>query len=626
MNEQTQDESDINASQRRALTPGARESNAGDTFHILWAARRAVQMLDPRTNLRLVMMEGVTPSDSAVEDGNDYFLGDDLTEYYEGNDFNSATAVVISQLKYSTRHPNQQWSVSRLCSASGQQKRDSVIRRLADIYKGFSARAPREDILRKLSIRLVSNQPVNDGFLMSLKVAQDCLMRMSHETPINTAQLLKQIPLQEQTLLRDLQKTSGLLSTVFTDFLRVLDFSHCGEESLEMQRLRLIQEISPMVSINPLASLRTLCELIANEALPGKAKSLGLTVDDVLACLGVGYRDTLFPAQPLLSLPNPLIETADAKLLAGAVSTAGHGRVLAHGSAGIGKTSTVQLIEQYLPKNSVVVIYDCFGGSSYLHSGEQRHTSRRALVQLANVLAVRCGTPFLLQPAHDIADLQRDFHRTIEAATRLVAESPDALLVLVIDAADNAVIAAQRFGDESFVPTLWNTQLPMNCRLLMTSRSHRRASLNPPSTVNEYELKGFDQHASAVHLRSTFPQADESHCTAFHTSTVGTPRVQGYLLNQLKSVSDADAALDSLRRMPRSSLSSIFDDLWNALILHTADPAQILQHLATLISLARPVSISLFAESSGLNDLEAKTFCYELMPGLVVDDGVVAFR
>jgi hypothetical protein len=39
---------------RRRLLPGARESDAGDDFHVLWAAGRAIRLLDPRSGLQRV--------------------------------------------------------------------------------------------------------------------------------------------------------------------------------------------------------------------------------------------------------------------------------------------------------------------------------------------------------------------------------------------------------------------------------------------------------------------------------------------------------------------------------------------------------------------------------------------
>lgn len=287
------------------------------------------------------------------------------------------------------------------------------------------------------------------------------------------------MPPHGQSTLRHLQEQSGLGSSTFTDFLRTLDFSHCGEESRAFQRLRLTQEISRTVSTDPIANLRQLCELIANEAFPEHAGSRGLATPDILASFGVGGPDALFPAPNQLRRPDPLLETPDAASLAATLLAQTASRVLAHGNAGVGKTTAVQAMEGHLPDGSVVVTFDCFGGASYLEFGEQRHTQGRAFLQITNELALRCGIPFLIRPAHETADLQRDFSKSLQAAAAIVADTPRALLVLVIDAADNAVIAARRYVEESFVPALWSLRLPPNCRLLMTSRSHRRDSLAP---------------------------------------------------------------------------------------------------------------------------------------------------
>jgi len=92
-----------------------------------------------------------------------------------------------------------------------------------------------------------------------------------------------------------------------------------------------------------------------------------------------------------------------------------------------------------LPSGSVVIVYDCFGGGSYLVAGDERHTHKRALLQLTNELAVNCGT-FLIQSAHEKPDLYRNFSKSLKMASKIVA-AQDGLLVIVIDAADNAIAA-----------------------------------------------------------------------------------------------------------------------------------------------------------------------------------------
>jgi hypothetical protein len=94
---------------RKPSLPGARESNAGDDFAVLWAARRAVRLLNPRFGLRRVFVEKLSIGDEGHSDSNEnLFLGVDVSEYYGGNDLSSARRVVVFQLKYSTVHDIRQ--------------------------------------------------------------------------------------------------------------------------------------------------------------------------------------------------------------------------------------------------------------------------------------------------------------------------------------------------------------------------------------------------------------------------------------------------------------------------------------------------------------------------------------
>jgi hypothetical protein len=605
-------------------TPGARESNAGDRFHVLWAARRAVQLLNPRSNLQRVFMEGLSPVDVSVSEiDDDFFLGVDLSEYYGGDKFETASRIELSQLKYSTRHPNKAWTTSRLCAAKNTQGTDSVIRRLADIYKGFLSNHSREDVLKKLCIRLVSNQPVVTELLWAIKSAQDLLT----ETPTQAQQLLKQLSEDDRNQIKPFQNRSNLSSTEFTDFLRVLDLSYCGEESRKFQRLQLIQDLSASVSHDPVATLRSLCELIEDEAQPDKEGSIGLSVEDIIACLGVGHRDNLFPAPSRLDTARRPVMTRDAQNLADTIVSASSRKVLAHGMAGIGKTTTVQSLVARLPPHSVVIIYDCYGGGGYKDFGEQRHTPQRAFLQLSNELAIRCGSPFLVQLFQNIPDLQRHFTRSVEMAAKIVAEQ-GRLLVIAIDAADNAITAAIESGDEKscFVPNLWTIALPENCRLLMTARSHRCESLQPTPDVDRYLLQGFDRQASMNYLKYSFPNADERSGEVFHEKTSGNPRVQFYLLDKIDAESINSTTLARLLEVARRTPNQIFEDLLNAAIPKDSNLEINRQKLATLVYLNRPVPIHIFAGTCEIGLDEARRFCQALEPGIILGDEYFSFR
>lgn len=87
----------------KSTNAGALPSNAGDDFHLLWAAQKILEMLKPNPELIAVTVEGPVWQDSVIADIDDSKLyAIDLAEYYGGADFKNASKIVFSQLKYST--------------------------------------------------------------------------------------------------------------------------------------------------------------------------------------------------------------------------------------------------------------------------------------------------------------------------------------------------------------------------------------------------------------------------------------------------------------------------------------------------------------------------------------------
>jgi hypothetical protein len=495
---------------------------------------------------------------------------------------------------------------------------------MAEAFKGLSDTNSPNDVLQKLKIRLVSNQPIARNLRDALEAAQSVLCKAGL-AKVTTSQLLKQLSGPQANIAQKLGAAAGLSSSAFTDFLRVLDLSKLAQGSRQLQRLALIQELSPLVSNDPVASLRSLCDLIREEAQPNRSNSLGLAEHDILAALEVSNRENLFPAPPhfeQLSKPIPTVDASHlAKLIAGATSNA----VVAHGAAGTGKTTTIQQLKEHLPAGSELILYDCFGGGSYKIPGEQRHLQRRAFRQLTNELALTCGTPFLVKPADDIPDLQKDFTRSLDMAAKVVGVTKGALLVIVVDAADNAAIAA-RDDKDNFVPVLWQIPLPNNCRLVMTCRTHRRDLLHAPPSAVEYELNGFDKNASSMHLHTKLRLADENSCLEFHNRTGGNPRMQSYLLSKVTPDSAAAATMTDLFAGKRETLDEMFNDLLQAAIVESSENVDSKTLLADLMCLTRPVPLEILAEIHQLSSDLVKNFCRALEPGLVRDRDAVWFR
>ena len=117
--------------------PGARESLAGHDFHMLWAMSLCLQMLAPESRLQRIVIESVAPIDRSGASRR-AFLAADVTEYYAGDDFETAERVVLSQLKYSQRTPSSNWRASDLAPKS-MPARKSIIGKLAHAYSNSHA-------------------------------------------------------------------------------------------------------------------------------------------------------------------------------------------------------------------------------------------------------------------------------------------------------------------------------------------------------------------------------------------------------------------------------------------------------------------------------------------------------
>ena len=622
-------------------TTDVHDSNAGHDFHLLWATRRLIELLKPKTKLTAVKMEGVAIEDTeGLVGGGDHFLAADLTEYYGGVHFDDANKTVISQLKYSTRHPSKVWTIGRIWETSGKDPKtglnrpDSVGHRLAAAYTDLlnGTGRTRDQVQSKASIQLISNQPLQEELREMLKSIHSAFQDLG-SSPVSLAQLLDEI---DEKYHDSITKFSTVLAQPteedFTDFLRVLDLSGCGADPRMGQQLAMLEEIAPSVPVGRRDALLRLKNLAHQQALPEHKNDLPLVRKDVLVELGVNSEDELFPEPASLKLPNNLVSTTEAAQLRDLLLVADNQYIVAHGEAGIGKTTTVQQIPVLLPTGSIMITYDCYAGGDYYNLGSGRHTLKRALHQLSNELAVVTGIPFLVSVPDDRHILLEYFRKRLQAAAQIVGAG-GGLLVLAIDAADNSVVRGEQEPHyDAFVPYLWELALPLNCRLLMTARTHRVESLfkgvGRRPLIKEFSLAGFDIHASASRFKQVFPTASQASITEFHIITRGNPRVQDYWLDSGGNpVGSNDAFLHSFQKKGTTAVEIIENIVRAAVVeIPNQDKDKAQEQLATLVSLQRPIPMAVFASTCGISTVEATTFCHALRPGLLLEQENIAFR
>jgi len=218
---------------------GALPSNAGDDFHLVWAAQKILEMLKPNATLTAVTVEGPAWQDSIVADIDDSKLyAIDLAEYYGGTDFQSASKIVFSQLKYSTYMGDIVWTVASLCRSDNKKKDNSIIRRLADVYKEYSEK--NSDSGDKLIIKLVSNRTISDSLKKSLAKSKEVLAKKKYK---HTSTLIKNLSPEFKIEIERLYKESNLNSIAFLGFIKILDFEDCGKATRSIIKAEIIQQL-----------------------------------------------------------------------------------------------------------------------------------------------------------------------------------------------------------------------------------------------------------------------------------------------------------------------------------------------------------------------------------------------
>ncbi len=259
-----------------------------------------------------------------------------------------------------------------------------------------------------------------------------------------------------------------------------------------------------------------------------------------------------------------------------------------HGAGGLGKTTALQQIESSLPKGSVFVTFDCYGGGSYLNAAHFRHRPQDAFVQLSNELSERLLLPTYLVPGQQL-DYPRQFMKRLRiAASLLTASEPNALLVIALDAVDNASLLHPRdTAPGTSIPSRFlhfrqsSGERQIHCQL--PNQSARRGGL--PGRYHKVELEAFDPSETATFVRR-FWQAPTDWLTEFQALSHGVPRVQAYALEAADP--DFERAIDALRPNGKA-LDQVFADQIQTAVQKHGGERLVSMFCAAVTEMQRPV-------------------------------------
>ncbi len=248
-------------------------------------------------------------------------------------------------------------------------------------------------------------------------------------------------------------------------------------------------------------------------------------------------------------------------------------------------------IARSLPGGSICSLYDCFGNGQYRNASGYRHRHKDALVQIANELAAKGLCHLLIPTSHaDVSSYVRAFvHRITQAAKLIQLTNSGALLCIVVDAADNAQMAAEEIGEaRSFVRDLIREKMAENVRLVFLCRSHRQGYLDPPVNVIRCELEPFSREETAAHLKQRFSGASEHDIDEFHRLSSHNPRVQALALSRNHLLSDTlrllgpnpTTAEDTIGSLLEGAIAKLKDNVYSLKKPRSTKSAQVWRYCA----------------------------------------------
>ncbi|MDW7729303.1 MAG: AVAST type 3 anti-phage nuclease/ATPase Avs3a [Bacillota bacterium] len=579
-----------------------RTSRDGDQFHYLWAARRCLRLISPAASLKAITIEGASLSETGTKDH--VTIGEeviDVGEYYGSESLEEAKLIRYIQVKHSTVRVDTAWTPSEL---------EKTLRKFAERYKALQQHFPTEELDSILEFWFVSNRPINSAFLETI-----------HD-------IAEGISVRDGNNLKKIGRFTNLSGTELANFCKLLRLKG-DQEGLWDYRNILLQDVSCYLVDADVDAPIQLKELVTKKALSMSADNPTITKVDVLRALKTD-ESHLYPAPCLIeALVKVVPRVQEIDIIQEIVQSDGI-PIIVHAAAGVGKSVFATRINLGLPAGSSSVLYDCFGNGQYRCASSYRHRHKDALVQIANELAAKGLCHPLIPSSHADSSLYMKafIYRLKQSVTSLRSKNPEALLCIIIDAADNAQMAAEEVGESrSFVRDLIREQLPEGVRLVILCRTHRQDYLDPPPGTLRIELQPFSRTETATYLRQVFADATEQDIDEFHRLSSQNPRVQAMALSQKVSLNEILRALGPNPTTVDETIGSLLDDSIARLCdeAGSVEKAQIKIICAGLAVLRPLIPLSVLASLSGANNAAIKSFALDLGRPLLITGDMIQF-
>ncbi|MEJ8845585.1 hypothetical protein [Variovorax rhizosphaerae] len=399
-------------------------------------------------------------------------IADAVLYYGQGASFAKTTNVVVVQVKYSK-------AAELLPFRAADAKK--TLGKFAQTYLEHRRKHGASKTKEKVRLQLVTNRPVLPELIEAVR-------------GLSAGSTLRGIASTQADQIRAACKLSPGDLQEFAARLEVVSLS--GNLSAAKHHLAIaLADWSP--ARDPMARVRlnALRELARDKASLASQNRNVISRTDVLTALEIQDENELLPCPT--SFPR-VVEIVPRHQLADVVALVLRltRPLIVHADGGVGKTVFVNSVAAALAQAHEVVLFDCFGMGQYRAPGDARHLPKRGLMHIANDLACRGLCDPLLPTSSDSDDIIRAFRGRLQQAAQTTSRSQsNRLLVLFLDAIDNASEQARDRGEDAFPRLLLESvtvsgQIP-GVKIVVSARTHRWARAVGEAICERIELRPF---------------------------------------------------------------------------------------------------------------------------------------
>jgi hypothetical protein len=571
-----------------------RASKAGHAYHEAWAARTALELLLPSTDLAAITLEGFDEEDEqnlgtgAVEIA-------DLVRYHGGTHVGRSNRTTVVQFKYSIGSANTPVRAADVAS---------TLTKFAITDAELRARHGSDHVAKVVRYEFATNRPIHEnlGPAIAAVIADSRAKGDLGRQAAQITEALQNYPHPPAELLARLELVGSKGSLIDAERRVSATLAAWSEPSDPDAEKRLLK----------------LRNLIRIKAGPGSDADKRIDRVAVLAELEVEHEDRLYPAPDSFPDVDALVERAALNEVAQVARQPGS-PVLLHAAGGMGKTVIMQGLAERLSTDGPVILFDGFGAGRWRDPADGRHLPERTLVHLANLLAGQ-GLCDILLPIADPTGLLRAFRRRLEQSVASARNTKsDAHVSLVLDAIDHAGLAALDTGRPSFAHLLLHSVgvAPIDgVRVIASCRTERIGIATENASHRPFALEAFTSEEARALVRKRVSDVSADEIAALLVRSGRNPRCLDTLITEGRPFDPA--SLPGTAANPASLLDELLqkrlDDARSTARSRGASDADIDLLLTGIALLAPPVPIEELAAAHGLIAEQVESFAADLTP------------